>query len=341
MRVRVKSAIAAMNKLSAIILPSSVAWVDMIMDGISDGDGSSNSLGEVITAISADSTNMIYTSIAYPYSNPIAMTRIKSSKNGGVTWSRISSLSAINYSGLAISDDGQTISASANPGHYMSTSGGTYFAQVDGTTYGPNAAGTFMSGDGQVIVKLSNNSTISKFSINKGSTWLSTPACGVGKYYTYAALNSDGSKFLLLDMGGIVRLSSDKGSSWTTITSIPSSNMTAMSCGMSRTGEVMLVAVSNNSTGVCSVYRSTDFGVSWSIVSAANVPASTAFISTKVSPDGNIMVISGNNMALRVSFDKGVTWSDKAAAKPWRGVSLSNTKILAGYNGGLMIGTIS
>jgi hypothetical protein len=132
-------------------------------------------------------------------------------------------------------------------------------------------------------------------STDLGKTWQPTALTGVS--VSCIAITADGS--LYADSAAFVVIhSTDDGATWTSSRSRMFGNILAIACGAA--GEVWTV------NGDESVYFSPNMGEDWTPVWHAQ-----KLTDIKISPDGTIILMYGNNPFVSVSTDGGTSWKNE------------------------------
>jgi hypothetical protein len=228
------------------------------------------------------------------------------STDSGATFNTVSGLASRTFRGVAISSDGQYMSAASSDGRFYNSSnyGSTW---SDDSSMTQNWSGVRISGDGATRLAISIAATPSTngsrlyISSDYGSTWTLKES---GKYYTSAAMSSDGTKMVVAsspttiagNSGGHVQSSTDSGNTWTRLSFYSPTNNYKSS--MSSDGAYILVG---SSTGL---QLSLDSGNTWV---AKTGTASTSGTCVTMTPDGSKMF--GNFGRMVYSVDYGVNWT--------------------------------
>jgi hypothetical protein len=152
------------------------------------------------------------------------------------------------------------------------------------------------------------------FTLNNPSfDWTAQPVITLDNFNTAALpqqirVSADGTYQIITDYrantNGKVYLSEDGGKIWTTTNLTPNHITRCVGCAVNATGEIMFVCVDGISTGQGGIYRSKDYGATWSRVLTA--PASPHL---RVSCDATgryVAVARGTNA--QVSRDYGASW---------------------------------
>lgn len=137
---------------------------------------------------------------------------LKRSNDGGLTFSNVTPSGSRSWSGIVVSNGGDTIMASADSTVYVSTDSGlTWSAE-------PNVGALIsMSDSGNVALSAqSGSSGYLNLSLDQGATWTALNAAG-SRTWTSTVVSRDGSR-LAASWGGGVALSSDGGAHWTEYT---------------------------------------------------------------------------------------------------------------------------
>lgn len=137
-------------------------------------------------------------------------------------------------------------------------------------------------------------------SVNRGDTWTKISTLGLGNL-TYVSVAPSNPSVIVAGNGSAVRLTSNGGSSWTTITP-PATNVSVVIFDPANASTMYLTA-QNYSAGE-KVYKSTNSGSTWTNISGSlpNIPANT------------IVAVQGYTDALYVGMDVGVYRYNTATA---------------------------
>jgi hypothetical protein len=146
---------------------------------------------------------------------------------------------------------------------WLSTNGGTTFTRITANPPGTTAQWlhTFVSDNGQVMAAVSVTADI-VYSTNGGTTWSSVTGSGGGNTISGS---STGQYMIATRTNSKPLLTTNSGSSWAAVSSLPTAIYRG--CGVSSTGQVMIVAFGEFSAG--GVYISQDFGSTWTLVPSA------------------------------------------------------------------------
>jgi photosystem II stability/assembly factor-like uncharacterized protein len=156
---------------------------------------------------------------------------------------------------------------------------------------------------GSIIVAGINSSTLLFKSINGGvdvsavSVFSSTTNC------INIAMSYDGHYMFVVGHVGddfnYPRRSSDYGDTWVQITADPYAS------GICCSKDGSIVYLSGKNTGTNSIYKSTNYGASWSWIYYIN----SGYSSISCSEDGSVVVCICYNTSSYISYDSGTTWS--------------------------------
>jgi hypothetical protein len=246
---------------------------------------------------------------------------IRTSADGGVTWTEQTGSPYANWRSVASSPDGSMLVAGRFGGtmHISRDYGVTWTAATgagSGNWYAIN-----IIGDGKDIFAASYTGNL-QISHDYGVTWTkltngipgtvgTTPAPGTGHWY---AIGSDqsGRKLIAGKYGGYSYISNDYGVTWTENTAAGIKNWTRF--GVSADGSKVVAtnlynAGSPTTTG--RVVTSDNFGASWTEQAGAGV---ANWSGVAMSADGTKIIAgqvgNANSTGLvRISVDSGVTWS--------------------------------
>ena len=249
------------------------------------------------------------------------------SSDYGVFWNRHDILGidvSGNWKSCTISYDGSTIVVAQNNGYiYMSSNYGTNWTQIWTNGLGiRNWYSISISDNGNKISALANGSNIYMYN---GTSWAS-PSSYIngnslnGLNWQSITMSSDGSKIAVCAFNDFIYLSSNSGTTWTTITS--AGNKFWKSVVMSSDGS-KLAAVEYNGY----IYNSSDYGITWYQTTAPQ----WFWISISMSSDGSKMVAVGYNISttngtyLYISDDFGLNWISQPSANLnlWNSVAIS------------------
>jgi hypothetical protein len=188
---------------------------------------------------------------------------IYKSTNYGASFTQVKSGLATNIRPICCSYDGVYVYAgSYDSSFYYSTDSGSTWTTSSGTN-STNFIGLSCSYDGKYLIAgryagntvYLNNSTLS----NGGGNWTDT---GVASSQGNCAISQNGTYMLTNNGTTSWKLSTDGGSTWSTLPSPVNGSNVKCGCAMSYTGQYMIVGY--GSTG--GIYYSRDYGSSWYLI---------------------------------------------------------------------------
>ena len=106
---------------------------------------------------------------------------------------------------------------------------------------------------------------------------------------------------------GSVFLSTDFGSTFSTVSYFSSITQNNSSCVISSSAQYQLITVDSSSTA--GAYLSSNFGSNWSIISTSSIPASTVYSTCSMSASGQYQLIGNSTTTLYTSSNYGSTWT--------------------------------
>jgi len=256
---------------------------------------------------------------------PIQNKQTLISRDYGETWSQLTGLSAqTSYYSSAMSGNGQYMYIRNGSTAYRSSNYGVSWSAFTGVVLNDVLCGTALSSTGSYIVyagRDSNNVSQVYLSTDSGATWNSVATFPTANTSFSVAMSSTGQYISALSTNSYVIVSSDYGANW----SIKSALTSCAQLAVSSTGQYQTVISSSSifvssdygntfsntyfgvaGTGFTAItmigtgeyqyavngtdnklYRSDDYGLSWSILSSNSAPSNTI-----VSKDGKVMVYS-------------------------------------------------
>jgi hypothetical protein len=248
----------------------------------------------------------------------------------GVTWSSIDS-----------SSDGTLLVASATDGGSPNPSAaGVYLSRDSGVTWSKtslpatNWVGVTTSANGNNLVATSYSGYVYR-STDAGATW--TRVVSINDYFTGIGASSDGAYVSIVTNRGAVYISSNSGVSFTKI----SRPQFANAITINSSGQYQYITGSGNVSG--DIYKSSDYGASWTDVTASGTGSNLFYKSITTSSDGSLIAAaatagSGTATGIFMSRDFGDTWF-KATVSPdpgrWQAIASNNdgTRIIAASYG--------
>ncbi len=175
-----------------------------------------------------------------------------------------------------------------------------------------------VSSDGTKIVAVILNGSGASAGIyrsaNTGSSWSRVSA--TSRAYRCVASSSDGTYIAAGVSTGNIYVSADSGVSWTACAVSAAWRGVAMSSD----GHYM-VGVINATSGNRGIYRSTDYGATWTQINSTG----RSYRGVASSSDGTVLAAIVNSGGIYVSTESGASWTlalSKTAA--WRGVAISS-----------------
>jgi len=221
------------------------------------------------------------------------------SNDYGDTWRQ--KASALSWFRIAMSADGkyQTASTYNTPFGFIYTSDNYGQTWTQLPTQETSIQGIAMSSDGKVQIFVTYTTSEYKISKDYGKTWTNgtvVSASGVKG----VAISNDGKYITIVGAGSSDRIyiSSNYGSSWTTIGSIGTWNSVAMS------SDGKFQAAARGGTGF--IYISNNYGNTWSI---KNNSGSRLWLSISMSSDGKYIAATTDGTYNYVSYDYGENWT--------------------------------
>jgi hypothetical protein len=266
--------------------------------------------------------------------------RIAASANSGTSWALPVSINASVITAITCDLTGTYVYATTSSPLSINmsiNSGATY----TGTSLavGFNVSSMTRSSTRIYVTSSASNSPVYYYplgSLTTGPALAGFPA-GLGTGYRSISVSDNDMYILASDTAGVVKLSSDGGTTNTPLMSYGSTNVL---CAISNTGKYLYVANAHNTIG--NIRKSADFGVSFTTVSTG----STTIFSSITARDSYVIAVKTDNTAIYASDDYGVTWSSYAnSTTPYppftRYVGLSSTAssgtFLASGNAGASI----
>lgn len=260
------------------------------------------------------------------------------SYDSGVTWYQTSTGSGLNWPDCAVSATGKiqismfTGSPTSDGQVHISYNYGVTWATIAGLGNGYYLS-CAMSSDGQTIA-VTKNASYLKISRDAGATWTTLTA---GPQGGYVKVSGDGSVFVVGDdvvYSSSVWVSTNDGVSFTS-RPLPDAGHGTKLIALSKTGTVIYVCGYLTSLGAQYIYKSEDYGVTWTKLTASN---DQPRYSISMSRGNDNRVIDGGAAINYISDDKGATWTNLYPALPtipFAGAAIaldSNTMFLAMHN---------
>lgn len=216
------------------------------------------------------------------------------STDDGDTWSLVAGLPEwLSVNTLVVSGD--AIYAGANTGLFRSTGNGVSWTTLNNTLTCAQASG-FVKHGTKILASTGHGSVFE--TLDDGTVWTRFTALdgyGVGR------IVSTGTHLVASTGRGIVS-SSDHGATWTNGTGLPS-NITASL--LAALGSQVYLVFADQFTQTYSLYKSTDGGATWLLISTALPQTTSASFMTLANGELFIEI----NGKIYKSIDNGVTWS--------------------------------
>jgi alpha-tubulin suppressor-like RCC1 family protein/photosystem II stability/assembly factor-like uncharacterized protein len=128
-------------------------------------------------------------------------------------------------------------------------------------------------------------------------SWTTSSTLPVGSQANYFSSSEDGQYQIVSDTSGYLKVSSNNGTSWNEITSLPQGEWVCVV--VSRSGEIMMAT-----RGDANIYVSNDYGQNWTAK-----PVSSPANSCDMSYNGLYQIVVGNNGEIHRSSNYGSTWN--------------------------------
>ena len=242
------------------------------------------------------------------------------SSNGGLSYSGFG-LNSSSWVGTAISDDGSIMYASMyGVAVYKSTNYGGTFNSLTSLGSGAWQFPSTSSNGQWVLVPDSNYSFSMKRSENYGSNWSITGPTP-GQDFETSAMSNNGQYQIAGNVGGVgAYVSSDYGASFTLKTFGNGYVKYFASAAMSGSGQFMLMAdeySNGDATDNGWVWRSTNYGLSFSKVTALGRPASGTGDYWKSVGFGGTYALAVSSDNVYRSTDSGASWINVFNPSPY------------------------
>lgn len=229
----------------------------------------------------------------------------------GTTWARTGTNSSWVFG--AVSGDGK-YQTTAEAGNTQQTSS-DYGANWNDR----NSTGTWrkcqINYNGQYQIVAGNNRLYK--STDYGATISAIISAAALESFEWVAISNSGQYMGAASYGsnGCIRLSSNYGVNWTTVTGLTIGNWNGI--GMSSSGEYITVAKESGT-----LYTSSDYGATWT-----SRNSNRSWKNVAVSGTGKYQVAGTTNGNLYMSTDYGVTWAAKTSAGTgtWNGMSINRS----------------
>lgn len=256
---------------------------------------------------------------------------IRISVDAGASWAT-SLATAANWSGIATTPDGQiAVAVAANGTMQRTVDQGVNWSPMAPIGAGVERVG--MSSDGQIILAARDQAGGAvHLSTDGGATFGTVPGLPAGGNWISAAVSSDGQKMVASQNGTVMNgrtvLSTDGGTTWTTLTTPLGMHEVALSAD----GTTLVGITHRNSGSDNTVYVSKDDGVTWTARLTLPLSGAGNLLRVAVSADGKTLLAStwtGNSW---VSFNGGTNWGSNNRNGLWYGAAVSRdgTRIFLG-----------
>jgi uncharacterized repeat protein (TIGR02543 family) len=187
--------------------------------------------------------------------------------------------------------------------------------------YAPYDAVTTSSDGTRIIAVIRNGSGASRGiyrSTDSGATW--SQVYTTSRNFRCVASSSDGRYVVAGEEGGYIYLSTDYGLNWAATPNPTPISANWRGLAMSSNGQ-NIVGVINSTSGTRGIYRSTDYGSTWTQVSTIG----RAYRGVASSSDGTVLAAIVDDGGIYVSTNSGTTWTQTLAmVAAWRGIALSS-----------------
>jgi len=247
---------------------------------------------------------------------------MKYSSDGGSTWNYANNFGSVVLVGS--SPSAQYVIASTDQGQsYLSTDYGHTYTLMGNSPTGLYWNGSAIDATGSKILLLGNDGYSTSYlyySSDSGATW--TNIYEIGGYLWSLAASSDFGNLYMTAFNYVILTSTDGGHTWNPVTTFTTYNVEQVACDW--TGRYVVVASSSDG-----VYRSTDYGVTWTKTNApSNPPDGPAFILIASNSTGNHLISTDfSNSVTYISVDAGTTWSIQPTPAGFIGMAPSGVSI--------------
>jgi photosystem II stability/assembly factor-like uncharacterized protein len=267
--------------------------------------------------------------------------QIYTSTNSGFSWIS-NNVPNLEWNAVASSADGNTLVACGSfSSIYYSTNAGMNWLPSSASFAAPGLSSLAMSADGTKAVGVGNG----KFLLNQGRIYTSTNIAAAWTltqapidFWTAVACSADGNKIVAVSNHGRIVTSTNFGLNWATNNNFTSSVSQWYSIASSADGTHLVAAINNSSSGIGSIYTSSDSGGSWT----SNKVPDEGWWYVASSADGEKLVADyqylqpGANLIFR-STNGGLNWTSNnvPGILPWTCASSAdgNSLVADAYNG--------
>ena len=230
------------------------------------------------------------------------------SNNGGLSWTAKLTDAARNWYKVSMSSTGQKMVAVANADYiFVSLDYGTTWTARYINSYAYRSVAVSPDGS-RAVVTVSGSTKILRSFATDFDTWQEVTIGVLGLSWRSAALSNNGLYKTAVANGDYIYRSINSGDSWSPVTAAGARTWNVVT--MSSDGRYQYAAAGTLGTTAC-IYRSTDFGASWLILS--NSPAGVTDIVTNnsgatVYASTAITATPGTGLIYR-STDYGANWT--------------------------------
>lgn len=274
--------------------------------------------------------------------------RLYTSSDYGATWTERQPAGDVNryWEFISMSGDGRTIIAEEYGFgiSYISTDYGVTWVVLNPFPGGDLYASSSINNDGSVIFMVSGNGRC-MLTKNSGVSWVEVRPIDDNDYKWYSPVtNEDGTKLIVLEdiLQNTILYSSDSGASWSNISPRVLIGNEYWSVRVKATPDLSVMYCHirlSGGTMPTEVYRSTNYGTSWTNISAGLWATQNRGAGIVTSSNGETVFAFDTFFSpLYLSENYGATWEEIAPPVPgegeWTGLALDatgNRLVIAGY----------